>query len=299
MPFPTTNATQELPAINQILASCGQAPVTTLDQTNPEVAIAYETLLQVSREVQGEGWTFNKEAHYSLTPNIDEYILIPNNVLQITLTDNAANHDRDGVRRSGQYTRKAKSFNISNNGGGGGTNGTLTGIATSNNNAGSGLTVILTIKNNVVDKINPDNVGLNYVKGDTITIDKALSGTTTNVVATISETSPVTAPMLYDRYNHTYKWGTGDVDVDIIWLYDWVDIPGPIQDFITARAATLVSSRIVGDPNQYQALQQHEAYTRTIAVEYETNQGEYTFFGTPPGQLDSYTSYKPYQVLQR
>ena len=51
MPFPTTNATQELPAINQILTSCGQAPVTTLDQTNPEVAIAYATLLQVSREV--------------------------------------------------------------------------------------------------------------------------------------------------------------------------------------------------------------------------------------------------------
>ena len=76
MPFPTTNATQELPAINQILTSCGQAPVTTLDQTNPEVAIAYDTLLQVSREVQSEGWTFNKEYHYEFnTDNNKEKIL--------------------------------------------------------------------------------------------------------------------------------------------------------------------------------------------------------------------------------
>ena len=34
MAFPTTNATEELPAVNEILASVGQAPVTTLDQTN-------------------------------------------------------------------------------------------------------------------------------------------------------------------------------------------------------------------------------------------------------------------------
>ena len=63
MAYPTTNAKEELPAINQILASVGQAPVTTLDQTNPDVAIAYDTLLQVSREVQSEGWTFNTEEH--------------------------------------------------------------------------------------------------------------------------------------------------------------------------------------------------------------------------------------------
>ena len=76
MPFPTTNATQELPAINQILTSCGQAPVTTLDQTNPEVAIAYATLLQVSREIQAEGWTFNKEYHYEFTPDNNKEILL-------------------------------------------------------------------------------------------------------------------------------------------------------------------------------------------------------------------------------
>ena len=91
MPFPTTNATKELPAINQILSSCGQAPVTTLDTTNPDVAIVYDTLLQVNREVQAEGWTFNKENHVEFTPDDNNYINIPNNIIQLKLTENAAN----------------------------------------------------------------------------------------------------------------------------------------------------------------------------------------------------------------
>ena len=95
MPFPTTNATVELPAINQILSSCGQAPVTTLDQTNPDVAIAYDTLLQVNREVQAEGWTFNTEYHYDMSRNTDGEIAIPNNMLQIKLTENSPNREFD------------------------------------------------------------------------------------------------------------------------------------------------------------------------------------------------------------
>jgi len=207
MAFPTTNAAQELPAINQILSSCGQAPVTTLDQTNPDVAIAYDTLLQISREIQAEGWTFNKEYHYEMTPDTDDEIKIPNNIIQIKLTENAANQDRDGVRRSGK---------------------------------------------------------------------------------------------LYDRQYHTYKWTyASPIICDIVWEFDWVDLPQPIQDFITARASVLVSQRIVGDNTQYKQLQQQEAYSRALALEYETQQGQFTFFGHPQGQQNYYNSYQPYQALQR
>ena len=206
MPYPTTNAAAELPAINQILSSCGQAPVTTLDQTNPDVAIAYDTLLQVSREVQAEGWTFNKEYHYEFAPDADKNILIPNNILQIKLTDNASNKDKDGIRRSGK---------------------------------------------------------------------------------------------LYDRFNHTFEWTDSTVECDIVWEFDWVDLPGPVQDFITSRAAVLVSQRIIGDQTQYQMLQQQEAYQRAIALEYETNQGNFTIFGHPKGEHDYYQSYQPYQALYR
>ena len=205
MAFPTTNASTELPAINQILMACGQAPVTTLDETNPDVAIAYQTLLEISREVQSEGWTFNKEPHYEMTPETGtNHIVIPNNVLQIDLSSSNASN-KEVVRRGGK---------------------------------------------------------------------------------------------LYDKYNHTYEWTDGPIDCDIVWLFDWVDIPRAVQDYITARASTVVSSRIVGDKTQYEMLQQKEAYTRAMALEYECNQGDYSFFGKPDGSAP-YVSYEPYKALMR
>ena len=208
MAFPTTNATQELPAVNEILASVGQAPVTTLDQTNPDVAIAYDTLLNVSREVQAEGWTFNTEEYYELTPDANGEIVIANNILQIDLHDDKDN-SYESVRRSGK---------------------------------------------------------------------------------------------LYEKINHTYDWttltGWDKVRCDIVWFFDWVDLPRPIQDYITARSAAIVSTRIVGDPTQYQILQTKEVQSRANAMEYETRQGDYTFFGHKRGEK-VYNAYKPYQALYR
>ena len=41
-------------------------------------------------------------------------------------------------------------------------------------------------------------------------------------------------------------------------------------------------------------LQQKEAYMRAMALEYETNQGDYSFFGN-----SEYVGYKPYKALLR
>jgi len=292
MPFPTTCSNTELQAVNQILASVGQAPVTTLTTeetlvinevsrftgsiagttlttttanipvgtyiggtgvasgtsiatagveqatdpvtyeytvnisqtvaeramtqsivtsrvetpTNPDVAIALNTLREVSREVQAEGWTFNKEYDYPITPNASNQILIPNNVLQMDLNRNyTQNINRDSVNRGGK---------------------------------------------------------------------------------------------LYDRTAHSYTWEDETVYVDIIWELDWGNIPEPVQAFIVARAASIVSSRIIGDTNQFQMLQQKEAFARSMALEYECNQGDYSYFGSPKGG-DYYQSYQPYQTLIR
>jgi len=300
MPFPNTGSNTELQAVNQILASVGQAPVTTLTteetlvinevsrftgridnlaspaaagttlttetanipvgtyiggtgvasgtsiatagveqatdpvtyrytvnisqlvaertmtqsivtsrvetQTNPDVAIALNTLREVSREVQAEGWTFNKEYNYKITPDNNDEVLIPNDVLQMDLNrDHTGNLNRDSVNRGGK---------------------------------------------------------------------------------------------LYNRTTHSYKWTDDTLYVDIIWELPWGSIPEPIQAFIIARAASIVSSRIVGDPNQYQMLQQKEAFTRAMAVEYECTQGDYTYFGSPKGN-NYYQSYQPYQTLYR
>ena len=72
-----------------------------------------------------------------------------------------------------------------------------------------------------------------------------------------------------------------------------------VQDFIVARTATFVSQRIVGDQAQYQMLQQQEAYSRALALEYETQQGQFTFFGHPQGQTNYYQSYQPFHALKR
>ena len=208
MAFPTTNATEELPAVNEILASVGQAPVTTLDQTNPDVAIAYDTLINVSREVQAEGWTFNTEEYYPMTPDANGEIPIANNILQIDLHDEKDN-SYETVRRSGK---------------------------------------------------------------------------------------------LYEKIIHTYDWttltGWDTVRCNIVWLFDWVDLPRPIQDYIVAKASTVVSTRIVGDPQMFRILQAKELDNRAKAMEYECNQGDYTFFGHKRGEK-VYDSYKPYQALYR
>ena len=292
MPFPTTGSNTELQAVNQILASVGQAPVTTLTTeetlvinevsrftgsisattlttttanipvgtyiggtgvasgtsiatagveqatdpvtyeytvnisqtvteramtqsivtsrvetpTNPDVAIALNTLREVSREVQAEGWTFNKEYDYPITPNNNNEVLIPNNVLQMDLNrSRTVNLNRDSINRGGK---------------------------------------------------------------------------------------------LYDRTAHSYTWEDETLYVDITWEMDWGSIPQPIRAFIVARAASIVSSRIIGDGNQYQMLQQKEAFARSMALEYECNQGDYTFFGSPQGE-NYYQSYQPYHTLYR
>ena len=175
-------------------------------QTNPDVAIALNTLREVSREVQAEGWSFNKEYDYPITPDSNNEVRISNDILQMDLNQTyTQNMNRDSINRGGK---------------------------------------------------------------------------------------------LYDRTAHSYKWTDETLYVDITWEMSWGSIPEPIQAFITARAASIVSSRIVGDPNQYQMLQQKEAFARSMALEYECNQGDYTFFGSPKGE-NYYQSYQPYHTLYR
>ena len=71
-----------------------------------------------------------------------------------------------------------------------------------------------------------------------------------------------------------------------------------MQDYIVAKTAAIVSSRIVGDRAQFQILQQRELDNRAKAMEYECRQGDYTFFGHKRGEK-TYDAYKPYQALYR
>ena len=210
MSYPTYAVSTELDAVNQILSSVGQAPVTTLNLQNPEVSIALNTLREVNKTVQAEGWTFNIERHYKLTADAVTFkIEYPSNALSIDTYKYQHFDDFNPVRRGG---------------------------------------------------------------------------------------------FLYDRNEHTYEWKDGTdprvLTCDIIWYWEFSDVPPAIQAYITAKAAVLCAIRMIGDGNLSQLLQKTEFETKAAALEYETAQGDYSIFGWKDAE-DYHNSYQPFAALQR
>ena len=201
--FPTTFDTEtELSAVNSILGSIGQSPVTTLNYDNPEVALIARTLAEVCSSVQSEGWVFNTEYAYPLVPDNKNEIKIPENVLQMDLSD-CELPGIDTVKRNGK---------------------------------------------------------------------------------------------LYDKLNHTFEF-TRKLHYDIVWKFDFEDLPHPFKQYITYRAARLAISKLTGDPQLYSLFQEQEGVARAICMEYECNQGDYNFLGYPRGTRGH--NYRPYHALQR
>jgi len=88
------SSTTELDAVNDILNSIGQTAVTSIDQTNPDVSLAYRTLLSVSREVQSEGWSFNREYDVQFSvDNVTKKIPVDNTIIYIDATKEYYQYD--------------------------------------------------------------------------------------------------------------------------------------------------------------------------------------------------------------
>ena len=102
---------------------------------------------------------------------------------------------------------------------------------------------------------------------------------------------------LYDRYNHTFQFSS-DISADVTWLFEFVDVPPAIQYYITARAARVCCIKMVGDATLNQLLEEQETNAKSAALEYESQQGDYTMFGFKDGQ-DYYNSYQPFTALIR
>lgn len=99
--IPSTITPIELDALNKVLGAVGQAPITTVDQTNPDSAIAWATLQDCNREVQAEGWNFNRERQYPLTSSSSGILVVPSEVLFIELSDVPENRGIDVTVRQG------------------------------------------------------------------------------------------------------------------------------------------------------------------------------------------------------
>ena len=101
---------------------------------------------------------------------------------------------------------------------------------------------------------------------------------------------------MYDKYNHTYKFPR-PVKLDFVFLLKYEEIPTVFQRYITLRASGRAATQLVSSPELSQMLGTQEVQARAACMEYECNQGDHTFFGTPPGTV--YRSYQPYRTLQR
>lgn len=84
--------TTELDAVNLMLSTVGESPITSLeDGSSVDTSQARLMLANVSRQVQQRGWWFNTEDNYPLIPdNYSKQILVPANTMKITPADDPA-----------------------------------------------------------------------------------------------------------------------------------------------------------------------------------------------------------------
>ena len=103
---------------------------------------------------------------------------------------------------------------------------------------------------------------------------------------------------LYDKVRHTFTFDAKKkISFDIVWKWDYEELPSVFKRYITLRASGRAATQLVTNPQLVQLLATQEAQARAACVEYECNQGDHTFFGTPPGT--AYRSYQPYRTLAR
>lgn len=101
--MPMISPATTLDAVNEMLMSVGQAPVSTLQVSGiRDVNIAQAELTKVLRRVLSAGWNFNTDTNYELTPDVDGHITIPNGVLKVDASDKTTNyvlrrHDTKGL----------------------------------------------------------------------------------------------------------------------------------------------------------------------------------------------------------
>lgn len=113
----------------------------------------------------------------------------------------------------------------------------------------------------------------------------------------VMRSTPTDVVFLYDREKHSNTWDY-DPHCDVLWMFNWETLPVPIQNFIIARASATMALRAVGDSGQYQMLKEIETYTRTQALEYDNNQGDFSMLTGDPQDFH-YTPYEVARSLQR
>ena len=106
----STTPTTELEAVNIMLASIGESPVSSLDDAQlVDVSIAKSILDETSRSLQSQGLHCNTEHEYPIVPDTDGQLNVPSNCVKIDTC--GSSYDVDVVQRGTRlYDRKKFSF---------------------------------------------------------------------------------------------------------------------------------------------------------------------------------------------
>jgi hypothetical protein len=109
--------------------------------------------------------------------------------------------------------------------------------------------------------------------------------------------SQVRGGKLYNRTDHTFEWDDTQ-ELDVVWLFDFEDLPEAFKNYITIRAANVFAGRSVGSQEAVRFGQAEELQARAGAIEYDTQQGDWNIFGDSQG-LNQYRSFRPFQTVYR
>jgi len=76
--------TTELEAVNELLGTIGETPISDLDTIgNIDATVARDTLRAICREVQSKGWWFNEFDSYTFVLDVDGHAIVPAAILSI------------------------------------------------------------------------------------------------------------------------------------------------------------------------------------------------------------------------
>ena len=105
----------ELSAVNSILGSIGQSPITQLKNTtgalistNPEISFIYNLLVETVKDVLNEGWHFNTEYGIKISPDTNKEISIPSSYLRYDVHDGQTSRLLDVVKKGNKLYDKVK-----------------------------------------------------------------------------------------------------------------------------------------------------------------------------------------------
>ena len=107
------SVTTKLEAVNTMLSAIGEAPINNLNSGLVDAELAETILDSISREVQSQGWNFNRDLNKSYAANTAGEIVLGNAIVRADLSMTSDQYDMDLVQRGTKmYDRKNHTFNI-------------------------------------------------------------------------------------------------------------------------------------------------------------------------------------------